>query len=65
MSSASSNDGATIVPFPESRAKEPRILQHGEPLGIVLLFTGVRYERAAEQRVEAVAKPLASRRKRL
>jgi hypothetical protein len=41
--------GAAILRLPPASSRPPRpALDPGEPRGVILLFTGVRYERLAE-----------------
>ena len=63
MSSAPSNDGAVIIPFPGRREEGGRKLKDEETRGTVLLFTGIRYER--DERETDALKPASTRRKRI
>lgn len=46
---------ARVVAFPG--AAKPRVRMTGEPVGQILLFTGVRYERPAEPAAQAPRRP--------
>lgn len=61
MSSAPNTDGTNIIPFVDSRQAGSRLAREDEPRGIVLLFTGIRYERDDHK---DAAKPVPTRRKR-